>query len=92
MPSKKIKNRESLIEQYAPKKAIYNYQQKRTITAKLLRLLDFKGIEAYFVKKISEKSCLKLCFWTMTNMLMKENVFINEVRNSLVDSYINQKY
>jgi len=26
------------------------------------------------------------------NMLMKENVFINEVRNSLVDSYINQKY
>ncbi|ABN51325.1 MAG TPA: hypothetical protein DEF39_05470 [Hungateiclostridium thermocellum] len=181
MPSKKIvpnkfeqflKNRESLIEQYAKgdltkeefieanyrcinsldikpfqkidnvKKAIYNYQyynvlakyyqkkahdlsrnhearsdfleqsnyyysKKDEVTAKLLRLLDFKGIEAYFVK-VKSKNLRKKLFEivlldydniilhskseAILNMLMKENVFINEVRNSLVDSYINQKY
>jgi len=69
--------------------------------------LDFKGIEAYFVK-VKSKNLRKKLFEivlldydniilhskseAILNMLMKENVFINEVRNSLVDSYINQKY
>ncbi|HOM01809.1 MAG TPA: hypothetical protein PLH43_03135 [Acetivibrio sp.] len=181
MPSKKIvpnkfeqflKNRESLIEQYAKgdltkeefieanyrcinsldikpfqkidnvKKAIYNYQyynvlakyyqkkahdlnrnnearndfleqsnyfysKKDDVTSKLLTLLDFRGIEAYFVRVKSKNLKRKLFEIVLLdydniilhskseailNMLIKENVFINEVRNSLVDSYINQKY
>jgi len=55
----------------------YYYSKKDEVTAKLLRLLDFKGIEAYFVKVKSKnlrKSCLKLCFWTMTTLFFTQKV------------------
>lgn len=69
--------------------------------------MDFRGIEAYFVKVKSKNLKRKLFEIVLLdydnvilhskseailNMLIKEKVFINEVRNSLVDSYINQKY
>lgn len=85
----------------------YFYSRKDDVTSKLLRLLDFRGIEAYFVKVKSKNLKRKLFEIVLKdydnvilhskseailNMLISEKIFINEVRNSLVDNYINQKY
>ncbi len=40
--------------------SLYYYSQKDDVTIKLLKLLDFKGIEAYFVKAKSPKLSKKL--------------------------------
>lgn len=85
----------------------YFYSKKDGVTLKLLRLLDFQGIEAYFVK-VRSRNLKKKLFEiilkdydniilhskneSILNLLIKENAFINETRHSLVDSYINQKY
>ena len=83
------------------------YSKKDNVTLKLLELLDFRGVEAYFVKaksptlkkklfeivlKEHDSVILHSINEVILNLLIKENVFSNEVRNSLVDSYINQKY
>lgn len=83
------------------------YSKKDYTTEKLLKLLDFTGVEAYFVKVKSPTLKRKLFEIVLKeydnvilhsknevllNMLIRENVFINEVRDSLVDSYINEKY
>ncbi|TYQ16101.1 UNVERIFIED_CONTAM: hypothetical protein Cloal_2604 [Acetivibrio alkalicellulosi] len=83
------------------------YSKKDDVTIKLLRLIDFTGIEAYYVK-VNSPNLKKKLFEivlkdydniilhskneVLLNMLISENVFTQEVRNSLVDSYINQKY
>lgn len=83
------------------------YSKKDDVTLKLLKLLDFIGIEAYFVKVRSQNLKKKLFEIILKdydnvilhskneailNMLIKENAFTNEERRSLVDGYINQKY
>jgi hypothetical protein len=85
----------------------YYYSRKDRVTEKLLKLLDFRGVEAYFVKVNSPNLKRKLFEIvikdydnvilhskneTILNMLIRENVFIPEEKKSLVDSYINQKY
>lgn len=85
----------------------YYYSKKDNVTMKLLKLLDFRGIEAYYVKvkspnlkkklfeillKDYESIILHSKSEAILNLLIKENAFCNEERNSLVDSYINQKY
>jgi len=94
--------REDFFEQ-----ADYFYSKKDNVTQKLLRLLDFQGVEAYYVKVKSPSLKRKLFEIVIKdyddlilhsknevilNMLITENVFINEVRKSLVDDYINEKY
>ena len=85
----------------------YFYSKKDNVTLKLVRFLDFQGIEAYFVK-VRSKNLRKKLFEivlkdhdgiilhskneSILELLIRENVFTNEVRCSLVDSYINQKY
>ncbi len=83
------------------------YSKKDHVTEKLLKLLDFRGVEAYFVKVKSPNLKNKLFEivvrdfddfilhsknQNILNMLRYENVFIEEERRSVVDSYINQKY
>lgn len=83
------------------------YYKKDRVTEKLLNLLDFTGIEAYYVKVKSPNLKRKLFEIVLKdydniilhsksehilNILMKENIFISEERKSLIDSYINQKY
>ncbi len=83
------------------------YNKKDQVTEKLLKLLDFKGVEAYFVRVKSPNLKKKLFEIVLKdydnlilhsknevilNMLIRENVFSNELRESLVDNYINQKY
>lgn len=85
----------------------YYYSKKDDVTMKLLTLLDFTGVEAYFVKVKSPKLKKRLFEIVLTdydnlilhsvnesilNRLREENVFTEEVKQSLVDSYINQKY
>lgn len=85
----------------------YYYSKKDDVTMKLLILIDFTGVEAYFVKVKSPNLKKRLFEIVLTdydnvilhsvnesilNRLKHENVFTNEERESLVDSYINQKY
>ena len=85
----------------------YFYSKKDNVTMKFLKFIDFRGVEAYFVKvkspnlkkklfEIVYKDYDNLIFHSknevLLNMLIEENVFIFEERRSLVDSYINQKY
>jgi hypothetical protein len=83
------------------------YYEKDKSTEKLLKLLDYTGIEAYFVKVKSPNLKKKLFEIVLIeydniilhsinerilNCLISENAFINEERKSLIDDYINQKY
>lgn len=83
------------------------YFKKDRVTEKLLKILDFTGIEAYFVRAKSpnlKKKLFEIVLKDFDNvilhsksehikrLLIEENVFINEERESLIDSYINQKY
>lgn len=87
--------------------ANYYYSKKDHVTEKLLNLLDYSGIEAYYVQVNSPNLKKKLFEIVLTdydniilhskneailNALIRENVFSPEVRKSLVDNYINQKY
>ena len=100
--SKKYSSREDFLEQ-----ANYYYSKKDQVTEKLLKLLDFAGVEAYFVKVKSpylKKKLFEIVLTdydsivlhstseTIRNMLIRENVFQQEERKSVTDSYINQKY
>ncbi|WP_010251426.1 DUF6648 family protein [Acetivibrio cellulolyticus] len=100
--SKKNAAREDFLEQ-----SNYYYSRKDDVTMKLLTLIDFIGVESYYVK-VKSPSLKKKLFEivlldydnlilhsvneTILNRLIQENVFTNEEKKSLVDSYINQKY
>ena len=83
------------------------YYKKDRVTERLLTLLDFIGVEAYYVKvnspnlkkklfeiilKDYENVILHSKSEQILNILVNENVFVIEERRSLIDSYINQKY
>jgi len=100
--SKKNAAREDFLE-----KSNYYYSKKDSVTLKLLILLDFKGVEAYFVKVKSrnlKKKLFEIVLSDYDNIILhsinvsiltrlkQENVFCEKEKNSLVDSYINQKY
>lgn len=100
--SKRHESREDFFQQ-----ANYFYSRKDQVTIRLLQLLDFTGVEAYYVKVHSpnlkgrlfeivlqdyDNLILHSKNEVLLNMLKKENVFNEEKRKSLVDSYINQKY
>lgn len=87
--------------------ANYFYSKKDKVTEKLLKLLDFKGVEAYYVKVKSPNLKKKLFeivlkdydnvilhskSKTILDMLIKENIFHHEEKKSVIDNYINQKY
>lgn len=83
------------------------YSKKDRVTEKLVKLLDFQNIEAYFVKvkspnlknrlfeivlKDHDDVILHSTSQNLLNILIYENVFSHTERKSLIDSYINQKY
>lgn len=87
--------------------ANYYYSKKDMVTEKLLKILDFNGIDAYYVKvksptlknklfeivlKDYDNIILHSKNEVLLNLLISENTFCHEERKSLVDSYINQKY
>jgi len=87
--------------------ADHYYSKKDKVTEKLLKLLDFQGVEAYYVKVRSQNLKKKLFeivlkdydniilhskSETILAILIRENVFQQGERKSLVDNYINEKY
>lgn len=88
-------------------KSNYYYQKKDKATLKLLELIDYKGVEAYFVRVHSKHlrgKLFELVIYDYYNMILHsssevilnrlkdEGVFQNTVKQSLIDGYINQKY
>ena len=83
------------------------YQQKDNVTLKLLKVIDFKDVQSYFVRVNSPNLKKKLIeividdYETLVlhttservlESLIRENVFSDKLRDSLVDEYINRKY
>ncbi len=83
------------------------YECKDRATMKILKLLDFKNIEAYFIKVRSkflrgrlfeivlsdyENMILHSQNEAILNRLREEGVFVEGSRKSLIDYYINSKY
>ncbi|MBR1444907.1 MAG: hypothetical protein IJ583_15415 [Firmicutes bacterium] len=87
-------------------KVDYYYSKKDKATLKVLELLDYRNVEAYYIKTKSKYLHGKLFELTLENnymilhstntlilnRLIEERVFLPEVRVSLIDGYINQRY
>lgn len=83
------------------------YHEKDKAALSLLRFLEFKGVEAYFIKCNSKLLQDKLyeivlldykeaifhskALWLL-DILKQENVFIEGKKASLIDEYINETY
>lgn len=88
-------------------KANYYYSKKDNATLTLLRLIDFRGVRAYFISTKSkyfkgklfeivveayDNMILHSLNPVILNKLRDEGVFEEHTRKSLIDSYINQRY
>lgn len=83
------------------------YNEKDNATVQLLRFLDFKGVEAYFIDVKSQFLQNKLyeivllnyeeaifhskSYWLL-QVLKEEGIFIDGMKTSLIDGYINERY
>lgn len=85
----------------------YYYGKKDRATLELLKFLNFKDVEAYFIKVESKFLNNKLYEIVLNNyeyaifhsksrwllrVLREERVFIERKRRSLIDDYINERY
>ena len=84
----------------------YFYGRKDQATLKVLQLLDFRDVEAYFIKVRSKDLKGKLfeivikdynmILHSTNDLILKrlreEGVFCEESKKSLIDGYINQRY
>jgi len=89
-----------------PAKTDYFYSKKDKATLSVLRILDFQGVEAYFIRVRSPQlkgrlfeiiireyqMILHSASSLILDKLRNENVFREETRQSVIDGYINQKY
>ena len=89
-----------------PAKTEYYYAKKDKATLSVLRNLDFQGVEAYFIRVRSPQlrgrlfeiiiqeyqMILHSANSGILERLRHENVFKEEMRKSVIDGYINQKY
>ena len=75
-------------------KSNYYYSRKDRATLTALRMLDFRGVVAYFVKVRSRflKGKLHSTSPLILNCLREEGVFQEESRKSLIDEYVNHRY
>ena len=87
-------------------KSNYYYSRKDRATLAALRMLDFRGVEAYFVKMRSkylngklfeiviqeENIILHSTSSLILKFLREEGVFREERRKSVIDEYVNHRY
>lgn len=87
-------------------KSDYYYYRKDKATQIILRMLDYKSVEAYFVKVKSKALKGKLfeiilkeydmILHSTSDLVLKglreEGVFFEESRQSLIDTYVNHRY
>ncbi len=93
-------------EQILHEKSNYYYNQKDRATMRVLELLNYTNVRAYFIKVKSKylKNRLFEIILEDTNTVLhssnevilkrlkEENVFTDGVKRSVIDSYINQRY
>ncbi|MDR3238992.1 MAG: hypothetical protein LBT44_02750 [Clostridiales bacterium] len=84
----------------------YYYAKKDKATLAVLRLIDYRGVTAYFIRVRSPRlkgrlfemiipeyqMILHSANAMILESLRGEGVFVEETRQSLIDGYINQKY
>lgn len=94
------------IEKMLNEKSNYYYSKKDRATLKVLELLEYKNVTAYFIKVKSKYLKNKLFEIVLEDSntilhssnefilkrLQEEMVFSQGVKRSLIDSYINQRY
>ena len=87
-------------------KSNYYYSKKDKATLTALRMLDFQGVEAYFIKIRSkflkgklfeivipeEGIILHSTSTLILKCLREEGVFREESRKSIIDDYVNRRY
>lgn len=88
-------------------KADYYYDKKDKATLKIIELLDYKGIEAYYIKVRSKNlkgKLFEIIINDYNNMILhstndyiakrlKDNYILSDIeKKSIIDGYINQKY
>lgn len=87
-------------------KSNYYYAKKDKATLRALRLLDFQGVESYFIKIRSrflkgklfeiliaeENIVLHSTSTLILKCLREEGVFFEESRKSVIDEYVNHRY
>ena len=88
-------------------KVRYYYHKKNKITLKAIELLDFYNVEAYYIKVKSDKlknKLFEIIFYDyddvvfhskskwLADKLKQEGIFKDEVKHSIVSSYVNEKY
>lgn len=88
-------------------KAFNNYEYKNNIIKKVLELIEYKNVEAFFIKMNSQAlegelfeivlmDYEKMIFHTkdkmILNRLKKHGCFIDQVKESMISEYINKKY
>ena len=88
-------------------KADYYYDKKDKATLKIIELLDYKGIEAYYIKVRSKNlkgKLFEIIINDYNNMILhstndyiakrlKDNYILSDTeKKSIIDGYINQKY
>ena len=84
-----------------------NYEYKNNVIKKVLELIDYKNVEAFYIEMNSKAlegelfeivllDYEKMIFHTkdllILNRLKKHNCFSKEIRESLISEYINKKY
>ncbi|MDR2650189.1 MAG: hypothetical protein LBB94_10800 [Clostridiales bacterium] len=89
-----------------PTRTDFYYSKKDRATMNVLRILDFSGVEAYFIRVRSSQlkgrlyeviiqeyqMILHSASTEILDRLRCEGVFSEETRQSVIDGYINQKY
>ena len=87
-------------------KSNYYYSKKDKATLKALQMLDYQGVEAYFIKIRSkflkgklfeivlgeEKIILHSNSTLILKRLREEGVFQEESRKSMIEEYVNRRY
>ena len=83
------------------------YNEKDKTTFRLLRFLEYRNVEAYYIKMESSKlrdvlfeivlkdydyAILHSKSHWLLNALKKENIFSNKTKKSIIDYYVNDRY
>lgn len=100
------KDMDGILKHDYQEKSNYYYNKKDRATLQVLRLLDYQGVEAYFIKMRSkylkgklfeiviaeENIILHSTSTLILKCLRDEFVFHEESRISLIDEYVNHRY
>lgn len=101
-----IEKHPDVVQSYK-QKTNYYYRKKDESILKLLRHLDYKNVEAYYIKvksNVLKDKLIEIVLKDYENMvfhsinprvveeLKRENVFFDETKKSVIEKYVNERY